>query len=55
MGKGVNSAHFKTNKEEEQAVTTVSMDYAFMTTDDEKDSEEGCMPILVMVDRTQAS
>ena len=51
MGKGVNSAHFKTNREEEQSVTTVSMDYAFMTNDDVKDSEQGYMPILVMLDR----
>ncbi len=51
MGKGVNSAHFKSNKEEEQEVSTVSVDYGFMTNDDEKDSEAGYMPIVVMVDR----
>ncbi len=51
MGKGVNSAHFRTDKEEEQAVSTVSIDYAFMTHDDVKESEAGYMPILVMLDR----
>ncbi len=51
MGKGVNSAHFRAEKEEEQAVSTVSIDYAFMTHDDAKESEAGYMPILVMVDR----
>ena len=34
LGKGVNSAHFRTDKEEEQAVSTVSIDYAFITHDD---------------------
>ncbi len=52
MGKGVNSAHFRVDKDEEQAVSTVSIDYAFITHDDVKESGAGYMPILVMVDRS---
>ena len=49
MGKCVNNPHRQMNREEEDKVSTVSMDYGFMTT--EKEGEEMGMAILVAVDR----
>ena len=48
MAKAVNSGHRKLKSEEEQLITTVSMDYGCMVPEEESD---GYMPILVMHDR----
>ena len=42
MGKGQNSPHKKLEREERQAHSTVSMDYAFMTSEKEtREEKEG--------------
>ncbi len=46
MGQGANTPHRSGNQQELQPVSTVSMDYGFMT-HEEAQTEDGYMPILV--------
>ena len=51
-GQGVNTRHAHINREEQQEYSTVSIDYAFMTSEGEAEDEDQLgMPILVMHDR----
>ena len=51
-GQGVNTRHACIKREEQQEYSTVSIDYAFMTSDgDAEDEDQLGMPILVMHDR----
>ena len=52
MGKCVNNPHYRQHKTEEDRVSTVSIDYAFMHSGLETEEyEEDLTPIIVMVDR----
>ena len=51
-GQGVNTRHACIKREEQQEFGTVSIDYAFMTSEgDGEDEDQLGMPILVMHDR----
>ena len=50
MGEGKNSSH-RAITEEEQGITTVSLDYAFMTEEDRPTEEEKGTPVIIGIDR----
>ena len=49
-GKAVANPHYK-QKEKEQELPTISIDYAYMKSGMDKDMEESGMPIMVVKDR----
>ena len=50
-GKSVNDPHSSIKRKEDQAVSTVSIDYGYMASESAGGNEEMYMPILVSIDR----
>ena len=50
-GKSVNDPHSSIRRKEDQAVSTVSIDYGYMTSESGGGDEGMYMPILVSIDR----